>query len=109
MTERSDVHDLALASISKLPLVTLNVVCLRTAAGDKHGANISSFSTNFTTQPYHTYTYTPHPRLLVTLFHELNPLAVNSLLNIPLNIPQNTIFLSLMYASTIYLWIKIAT
>ena len=33
---------------------------------------------------------------------------LGSLLNIPLNMPQNTIFLSLLYASTLYLWIKIA-
>ena len=33
---------------------------------------------------------------------------LSSLLNIPLNMPQNTIFLSLLYASTLYIWNKIA-
>ena len=33
---------------------------------------------------------------------------LSSLLNIPLNMPQNIIILTLLYVTTVYLWIKIA-
>ena len=34
---------------------------------------------------------------------------LSGLMNIPLNFPQNTIILTLLHGSIIYLWIKIAT